>query len=94
MSRDCDDPVISQHESGRNDCFQRLQKKVSRAKRGFMKRRRTISDLTVADLRALGLSHSFISRLRNRLCRPSLPVAVEIERTYGIPPRAWLEPAQ
>ncbi|MCA3505066.1 helix-turn-helix transcriptional regulator [Phenylobacterium sp.] len=74
--------------------FSALAKKNEPCETGIMKRRRTISDLTVADLRALGLSHSFISRLRNRLCRPSLPVAVEIERTYGIPPRAWLEPAQ
>jgi len=93
MSRDFDDPLLHTPKEAATVVFSAC-KKSEPCETGIMKRRRTISDLTVADLRALGLSHSFISRLRNRLCRPSLPVAVEIERTYGIPPRAWLEPAQ
>lgn len=58
-----------------------------------MKRKRSISDLSTADLLALGICHGHVSMLRSRQRTPSLALAVKIERAYGIPPRAWLEPS-
>lgn len=59
-----------------------------------MKRKRSISDLSAADLVALGMVPGHASMLRSRQRTPSLALAVKIERAYGIPPRAWLEPKQ
>lgn len=39
----------------------------------------------------LGVSHSYVSRLRNNERSPSLSIAVKLERIAGIPPSSWVE---
>jgi transcriptional regulator with XRE-family HTH domain len=41
---------------------------------------------------AIGCSGPYASQLLRGIRTPSLSVAVKIERAFGIPPSAWLEP--
>jgi len=52
-----------------------------------------IADLQASELAArIGLSRSYAFELLKRLKTPSLDVAVRIEREFGVPASAWLDP--
>jgi transcriptional regulator with XRE-family HTH domain len=51
-----------------------------------------ISDLKAPALvERCGLSKSYASELLNGVKRPSLEVAVRIEREFGVPASAWMD---
>lgn len=54
--------------------------------------KRSISELQAADLQdKLGLSRSYAFELVKRQRKPSLEVAVKIERQFGVPASAWID---
>jgi transcriptional regulator with XRE-family HTH domain len=46
----------------------------------------------VAALIGIGVSRPYAYHLVNGIRRPSLPLAMRIERELGIPAESWLEP--
>lgn len=55
--------------------------------------KRSLDDLRPAELvDAIQIAPSYASLLLAGKRKPSLAVAVKIERALGIPPSAWLEP--
>ena len=46
----------------------------------------------VAALIGIGVSRPYAHHLVNGIRRPSLPLAMRIERELGIPAESWLEP--
>jgi antitoxin component HigA of HigAB toxin-antitoxin module len=54
--------------------------------------KRSISDLKASELQSeIGLSRSYASELLNGKRRPSLDIAVKIERRFGVPAAAWVD---
>jgi plasmid maintenance system antidote protein VapI len=52
----------------------------------------TISDLQADELRdKLRISRSYAFELVNRTRKPSLDMAVRIEREFGVPASAWID---
>lgn len=61
---------------------------------GMKRPTKKITDLNAAELvDRLGVSRSYASELLRRLKRPSLDVAVRIEREFGVPASAWMQDA-
>ena len=61
--------------------------------RGMKSPARTIDTLRPTEVaRTVQVSVSHASELLSGRKSPSLAVAVKIERAFGIPPSAWLEP--
>lgn len=53
-----------------------------------------VSDLSPTELHAkLGVSKGYASDLINRKAKPSLELAVRIEREFGVPAASWVEPS-